>query len=277
MLRESPFTLTPVDRALRQVLDCAAPRGTEEKTIWDERVRGSGSKGAQQPPDPRHPGAPQLCGQVCTEAIINEVRRWARRRPQLPSLTRLGLPDSLPALRGLNHGRLRRPQRGRTWRSAFSSRDRAARPDRPISDAICAARQYTVTSSVTAGQASSQELQPGEVAYITTGAPVPPGADAVVKVRWRGPARRAASSTRSPLNTPVSRARAPGGVDRGRWPRLGRPRARAHSARRGARAVDAPRRLRHRGRDTGPAPEHQAQRLRRRAAGHGASPPPQRC
>lgn len=120
--------------------------------------------------------------------------------PSLPSLTRLGLPDSLPALRGLNHGRLRRPQRGRTWRSAFSSRDRAARPDRPISDAICAARQYTVTSSVTAGQASSQELQPGEVAYITTGAPVPPGADAVVKVRWRGPPRRAASSTRSPLN-----------------------------------------------------------------------------
>lgn len=39
MLRESPYPLTPVDRALRQVLDCAAPLGAEEKTIWDERVR----------------------------------------------------------------------------------------------------------------------------------------------------------------------------------------------------------------------------------------------
>jgi gephyrin len=41
---------------------------------------------------------------------------------------------------------------------------------------------YPVQSRVRAGDAEELELQPGQVVYITTGARVPPGADAVVKI-----------------------------------------------------------------------------------------------
>ncbi|MCB0131063.1 MAG: molybdopterin molybdotransferase MoeA [Caldilineaceae bacterium] len=41
---------------------------------------------------------------------------------------------------------------------------------------------YPLIGSVTAGQMASFSIHPGSVAYITTGAPMPPGADAVVMV-----------------------------------------------------------------------------------------------
>ncbi|MEZ4639940.1 MAG: molybdopterin-binding protein [Caldilineaceae bacterium] len=41
---------------------------------------------------------------------------------------------------------------------------------------------YPVVAEVTAGRMANFELTPGSVAYITTGAPMPPGADAVVMV-----------------------------------------------------------------------------------------------
>jgi gephyrin len=41
---------------------------------------------------------------------------------------------------------------------------------------------YPVAGQVTAGKIAGFQLRPGEVAYITTGAPMPPGADAVVMV-----------------------------------------------------------------------------------------------
>lgn len=44
------------------------------------------------------------------------------------------------------------------------------------------AGERSVVQSVTAGEVSAAPLQPGEVAYITTGAPLPAGADAVVQV-----------------------------------------------------------------------------------------------
>ncbi|MCB0062820.1 MAG: hypothetical protein KDE19_11915, partial [Caldilineaceae bacterium] len=42
--------------------------------------------------------------------------------------------------------------------------------------------EYPLIGEVTAGRVPAAPLQPGQVAYITTGAPVPPGADAVVMV-----------------------------------------------------------------------------------------------
>lgn len=44
------------------------------------------------------------------------------------------------------------------------------------------AGERTVAQSITAGDVAEMFLQPGQVAYITTGAPMPPGADAVVQV-----------------------------------------------------------------------------------------------
>ena len=41
---------------------------------------------------------------------------------------------------------------------------------------------FPIIGEVRAGQGASLELQPGHVAYITTGAPIPPGADAVIQV-----------------------------------------------------------------------------------------------
>lgn len=46
---------------------------------------------------------------------------------------------------------------------------------------------YPVLGEVTAGRVADFTLQPGAVAYITTGAPVPPGADAVVMVEESTP------------------------------------------------------------------------------------------
>ena len=46
---------------------------------------------------------------------------------------------------------------------------------------------YPVAEEVTAGRVPTEPLQPGAVAYITTGAPVPPGADAVVMVEETEP------------------------------------------------------------------------------------------
>jgi len=43
---------------------------------------------------------------------------------------------------------------------------------------------YDVVGEVTAGDGPTFTVTPGTVAYITTGAPVPPGADAVVQVEW---------------------------------------------------------------------------------------------
>lgn len=42
----------------------------------------------------------------------------------------------------------------------------------------------TVVSESTAGRGSAIGLMPGQVAYITTGAPIPAGADAVVPIEW---------------------------------------------------------------------------------------------
>lgn len=141
--------------------------------------------------------------------------------------------------------------------------------------------QYSVASAVTAGQEPAAELQPGQVAYITTGAPVPPGADAVVKV-WRRPDRgrpraevSAASAAPDSFSPPIFPPVA-GGVDRGRWRRRRGPRASPHSARSGARAVDAGRGLRHRGGHAGAGPRDNAQRVGHRPAGHGATQPPRR-
>lgn len=46
---------------------------------------------------------------------------------------------------------------------------------------------YTIIGEVTAGRVADFTVQPGTVAYITTGAPVPPGADAVVMVEETTP------------------------------------------------------------------------------------------
>lgn len=46
---------------------------------------------------------------------------------------------------------------------------------------------YPVVGEVTAGRVANFAVQPGTVAYITTGAPVPPGADAVVMVEESTP------------------------------------------------------------------------------------------
>lgn len=46
---------------------------------------------------------------------------------------------------------------------------------------------YPVIGEVTAGRVADFTVQPGSVAYITTGAPVPPGADAVVMVEETTP------------------------------------------------------------------------------------------
>lgn len=48
---------------------------------------------------------------------------------------------------------------------------------------------YPVIGSVTAGQVADLAVKPGTVAYITTGAPVPPGADAVIMVEETLPAK----------------------------------------------------------------------------------------
>ena len=42
--------------------------------------------------------------------------------------------------------------------------------------------EYPIVGTVTAGRVADFQVQPGTVAYITTGAPLPPGADAVVMV-----------------------------------------------------------------------------------------------
>ncbi len=47
--------------------------------------------------------------------------------------------------------------------------------------------EYPVVGQVAAGQVADFRLQPGTVAYITTGAPLPPGADAVVMVEETDP------------------------------------------------------------------------------------------
>lgn len=47
--------------------------------------------------------------------------------------------------------------------------------------------EYPVIEAVTAGRMATTHLQPGTVAYITTGAPVPEGADAVVMVEETRP------------------------------------------------------------------------------------------
>ncbi len=47
---------------------------------------------------------------------------------------------------------------------------------------------YPVVGEVTAGRVADFTLQPGQAAYITTGAPLPPGADAVVMVEETAPA-----------------------------------------------------------------------------------------
>lgn len=44
------------------------------------------------------------------------------------------------------------------------------------------ALERAVVSSVMAGESSATPLRPGQAAYITTGAPLPPGADAVIQV-----------------------------------------------------------------------------------------------
>jgi len=49
--------------------------------------------------------------------------------------------------------------------------------------------EYPVVDTVTAGRLATTQLQPGSVAYITTGAPVPPGADAVIMVEETRPLR----------------------------------------------------------------------------------------
>ncbi len=46
---------------------------------------------------------------------------------------------------------------------------------------------YPISEAVTAGRIANASLQPGSVAYITTGAPVPDGADAVVMVEETKP------------------------------------------------------------------------------------------
>jgi len=47
--------------------------------------------------------------------------------------------------------------------------------------------EYPISEAVTAGRPAAEQLQPGSVAYITTGAPVPTGADAVVMVEETKP------------------------------------------------------------------------------------------
>ncbi len=47
--------------------------------------------------------------------------------------------------------------------------------------------EYPIGEAVTAGRVANEFLQPGSVAYITTGAPVPDGADAVVMVEETKP------------------------------------------------------------------------------------------
>ncbi|MCB0128828.1 MAG: hypothetical protein KDE58_41465, partial [Caldilineaceae bacterium] len=47
--------------------------------------------------------------------------------------------------------------------------------------------EYPIAEAVTAGRPAAARLQPGHVAYITTGAPVPDGADAVVMVEETRP------------------------------------------------------------------------------------------
>jgi molybdopterin biosynthesis enzyme len=43
--------------------------------------------------------------------------------------------------------------------------------------------QYPVVGDLKAGSSASAALSSGSVAYVTTGGPIPPGADGVVKVR----------------------------------------------------------------------------------------------
>lgn len=47
--------------------------------------------------------------------------------------------------------------------------------------------EYPISEAVTAGRVANEQLQPGSVAYITTGAPLPDGADAVVMVEETKP------------------------------------------------------------------------------------------
>ncbi|MEM7131161.1 MAG: gephyrin-like molybdotransferase Glp [Chloroflexota bacterium] len=56
---------------------------------------------------------------------------------------------------------------------------------------------YPVVGSVTAGQVAEFEVKPGTVAYITTGAPIPSGADAVIMVEETQPVDNQPASQQS--------------------------------------------------------------------------------
>lgn len=71
---------------------------------------------------------------------------------------------------------------------------------------------YPVVSNITAGCASRGHLSSGSVAYITTGAPLPPGANAVVPVE--DTSLMGCSSSRSPPSIRLLKA-----VHKGKWVR----------------------------------------------------------
>ncbi len=89
-----------------------------------------------------------------------------------------------------------------------------------VTDVAGASEEYpavlTVIGDVAAGQAESLHVGPGETARIMTGAPLPPGAEAVVPVEWtdgglgEGPVtgmRARSQSPRGPTGTCTCTAR----------------------------------------------------------------------
>ncbi|MEZ4866832.1 MAG: molybdopterin-binding protein [Caldilineaceae bacterium] len=62
---------------------------------------------------------------------------------------------------------------------------------------------YPVIGEVTAGRVATFTVEPGSVAYITTGAPVPPGADAVVMVEETTPLPAVAGQARVKISQQV--------------------------------------------------------------------------
>lgn len=70
--------------------------------------------------------------------------------------------------------------------------------------------EYTVVGESRAGYMDAMQLTAGQVAYITTGAPVPPGADAVVQVEDTTPAAAAAAAEGGQTRVTINKAAKPG-------------------------------------------------------------------
>lgn len=178
MERESPFPLIGTDVALELLQELVSPLEPEEVTVWSPDVREMCCNHART----ADTGPAQLCGRILAEDVTND-------RPFPPF--RASVMDGYAVRSEDGPGEVREVRGG-------------GRPRGPS----CGAAQYPVVASVLAGINPQFQLQPGQVAYVTTGAPVPEGADAVVKVRRRF--ERGPLPPRRP-----SRAGGAGRVDRG--------------------------------------------------------------